>query len=229
MNNNLAQPQIPSALDNEVALSHDKVCMARNALANKLVSKKYLNKTVAGISIKPSAAFANQNEGEVIYVLVRKHWFTNLGWLLRNVIYSILPFVVTSLLAVLQLDQNIVGPKLISLIIIIYYSFLFTNVVKLFTDWYFDPFFVTTDRVMDYDFKPYGRYTIGEISLENIVDVRQKSAGFIGDIFNYGTVEIRTENNTRDIIMKQIPNPTLVRDVITDLYKIAKSYPYGDS
>lgn len=228
MNNNLTQTK---NLDLKVANTHDRVCEARNALADKLISKKYLNSNspLSGISIKPDATFANQNEGERIYVLVRKHWFTNLGWLVKNSFYAMLPFIATTLLAVFKVQQTLISTQLASLIVIIYYSFLFTNVVKLFTDWYYDPFFVTTDRVMDYDFKPYGRYSIGEISLENIVDVRQKSAGFIGDIFNYGTVEVRTENNSRNIIMTQIPNPTLVRDVITDLYKIAKSYPYGDT
>lgn len=209
--------------------SHDRIASARNSLSERILSKKYANGAGGGISIKPKAEFANQNEGEMIYVLVRKHWYNNLGWIFRNIVYALLPFFILTVLAGFGLDLLLTNARLIGLVMIVYYSFIFTNVIKLFTDWYFDPFFVTTDRVMDYNFKPYGRYAIGEVSLENIVDVKQKSAGFIGDVFNYGTVEIRTENNTRNIIMEDIPNPTLVRDVITDLYKIAKSYPYGDT
>lgn len=206
----------------EVKPDMDKL---RSIEADKVVPKKS-GMSWSSIIIKPNLVFQTQNPNERVYVLVRAHWITNIGWLSRNFFIGLLPFEVYFVLSLfnITIDLSFINIKLVVILALLYYSFIFTSLVSNFIDWYFDPFIVTDQRIIDFDYKPYSNYSVSEVALQDIQEVKERSSGFIGDIFNYGNVFVLSANDNTKMICGNVPSPTKVRDIITDLSKIAKTF-----
>lgn len=207
--------------------NRDYVSKMRLQEADKIVPKQS-GLPWSSIILKPNIVFETQDANEKVYVLVRAHWITNLGWFLRNLFMALLPFIVLALLENfgIRFDISFISNKALTIVGLLYYSFIFTSIVSNFIDWYFDPFIVTDQRIMDYDYKPFGNYAVSEVSLQDIQDVKERSAGLLGDIFNYGNVYVYSASDASEMICKHVPSPTRVRDIITDLSNVAKTYKY---
>lgn len=180
-----------------------------------------------------NVSFANQDDEEYVYLILRRHWFKNVGWIVRTVLYLFLPLIV---IIIMNSFSNFFNLKEISaffnfkvyiIFFLAYYSFLLTNVIKEFVDWFFDPIIITNERIVCYDFKPFSNYTIDEVDLQDVEDVKESSEGFLGNIFNFGTVTILTEAKS-EIKFEDIPNATSVRNALSELSKLAKKYKYYD-
>jgi len=174
------------------------------------------------VHARNNVSFSNQNANEKVYLLVRKHWLTNLGWILRHIIYALIPLIIYLLLIAFKIDTSLIGWKAYLLVILIYYSFLFSNVIRLFSEWYLNPAIITNERVVAYNFKTFGQFNITDLFLENVDDLKQKDSGLLGQFFGYGTICLYGEGEHTQIFLNDIPNPTLVRGVLTDLFEGAK-------
>src|SRR5260221_3932861 len=195
-------------------LTKEMISSLRDREASRLIPQKY-GKSWSSLVFKPSIVFANQNPDERIYIIAKRHWISNLGWIIRDTFFIALPMIVALIILNLRIDVSFVGFRFLLLFLVIYYSIILTNIIVKFTDWYFDPFIVSNQRILDYDFKPFGTYYVGEMNLEKIEDVKQRSAGLLGDIFNYGNIDILSENINFKISFVCVPNPTKLRDIIT--------------
>lgn len=205
--------------------------LQKNREFESIIPKKNNGNRFGTLVYRPKGTFfATQNPGEKVFVLVRQFWLINLGWILRNSFYAVIPFITYSILNLLNLriPENLISQRIIALILLAYYSILFSNVYRLFVDWYFDVFIITNERVVDYDFKPFTNYTVKEAELENIEDVSEASKGPIASIFDYGDITATTASETGALSLEKIPSPTKVRDVLMDLSKIAKKYSDGN-
>jgi len=190
----------------------------------KIVPKEF-SRWFGSIQYRPrKMSFATQNVGEKIYVLVRMHWIRNIGWILNNIFYTFIPFIVLGVLQLLSVNLEFLSIRIFVIILLAYYSIIFSNVIKDFYDWYFDVYIVTNERILDYVFDPFKGYHVTEAPLESIQDVEEKSMGFLADIFNYGSVKARTASNAGELSFDYIADPTRVRDIIMDLAKIIKSF-----
>ncbi|MFS8130703.1 MAG: PH domain-containing protein [Candidatus Dojkabacteria bacterium] len=178
----------------------------------------------SSIQLKPLAKFDGQNPDERIYILARRHWLKNLGWITSTVFYSLIPIIFAVVFNIFSSQLPQFSLKLYLVIILAYYSFVFTNAFKNFIDWYFDTYIVTNERVLDFNLKTFSSYSVDEIPLENIESVRQDSEGVLSSFFNYGKVDIATERETGVIHFFYISNPTRVRDIISDLARIARTF-----
>lgn len=195
-----------------------------DAIKQKLMNIKHKEVLGSAIFLPRQFRFATQNPTEEILMLTRSHWIVNLGWILRSIFMSILPVLIISIYYGLGSPIEFINAKTISLFLLAYYSLMLTTVIKEFTDWYFDPFIVTNERIVSYNFKPFASYHISETMLQSLDIVREESLGIIGNIFNYGDIRMVTEAQHLEFRFRKIPNPTEVRNLITDLTLIAKKY-----
>lgn len=178
--------------------------------------------------LRPKASFATQNQGETIYVLSRSHWIRNLPWIFSNFVYAVLPPFANLILTALNINIGELPAHLIYIFLLIYYSVILSNVIRDFFDWYFDPYVVTNERVLDFTFNPFSSYSVIEAPLESIVSVKQETIGFLGTVFNYADIVVQTQTQTQTITFSAAGNPSQVRDIIADLSRIARTYSYGD-
>ncbi len=180
------------------------------------------------VHFRPTFTFEGQNRNEKVYIMARRHWLTNTGWLINNFIYLIIPLIAALLLGVFNANLPELNRQVYAVIVLAYYSFIFTNIFKNFIDWYYDIYFVTNEKVMDVVFKPFASYQVEEISLTSIESVREKTPGVLASLFNFGNITITTEANDRNMVFPYISKPTKVRDIISDLAFVARSFNNGN-
>lgn len=190
----------------------------------KVVPQKF-SKWFGSIQYRPSKVnFATQNPDERVYLVIRMHWIRNIGWILNYIFYSTIPFILLTALNLLNISVSFLSFTNYTLILLIYYSLLLTGLIRNFFDWYYDVYIVTNERILDYEFKPFVGYTLTEAPLDSIQDVEEKSLGFLADIFDYGSIKVRTASTAGELSFDYIADPVQVRDTISDLAKIIKRF-----
>lgn len=182
-----------------------------------------------GVVVRPKrAAFGTQNKGEKIFVLIRQHWIVNFGWIFRTSVYLVLPIflyiVLPFFVEIIGITISGVPARIWAVILLGYYSVILTSAFMNFVDWYYDIFIVTNERIIDLEFSPTIGYKIVEAALVNIQDVKEESREFWGTIFNFGDLKAKTSSDRGVLMLERIPNPTQVRDIVSDLVGIAKKY-----
>ena len=187
--------------------------------------------------IYPSnARFAFQKKSEKIYILTRKHFITNFGWIFRASVLCLLPFIlliVGNTLLPEMFQDYIAGDSFMNHInnteltitiisgIILYYSFIFTYVWNNFISWFHNVYLITNERMIHTQFKLMTGTKISEAPLNNIVDIAQENYGFFPSLFNYGNVKVQTATAMKSKFdFKQIPDPSWFRSVLYELVKL---------
>ncbi len=200
----------------------------------EVVSKQYMDRVLpehqtsllGGIQLRPkNLRFATQNKGEKVYILLRRHWVTNFGWLSSAVFWSFIPpLVLMGVDLVLRFSVvDFLGVKLFTVLALTFYGVLITFCLRKYLDWYFNVYIVTNERVIDYDVK-VDVVTRGasELTLDNIEEVREESVGVIASLLNMGTVQVFSAANKKVITFQNVGRPTFVRDIIADLAKLIR-------
>ena len=177
-----------------------------------------------GLHIRPkNVKFATQNKDEHVLLLLRKHWISNIGWIFRSVIYLFIPILFLLMLNLLQISLDGVFTMNFGVFVAaVYYSFWLTFVLKNFINWYYNLYLVTSQRVLDYDFDALSSMSgVSENELVSIEDVKQKDLGVMSTLLDFGDVFIYTAADKNVITFDHVPSPTKVRDLISDLARIA--------
>lgn len=161
--------------------------------------------------------FETQEHGESIILFLRKHWVTNVPWILTAFLLIIAP----SIIFPFFLSGNIVPVEIqnsfISLIILIWYLFSFSFIFVNFLLWYFTVSIVTNERVIDIDFINILNKKFAETRINRIEDVTQRSGGFLMAFFDYGNVIVQTAAAEQSFQFQLVPYPQQVVRIINQL------------
>lgn len=169
-------------------------------------------------------SFSTQDKGEEIFILMRNHWSSNIIWILRNIFFALIPVFIFFVLEITRTEITFIAPRGILLILLMYYSLIISNVFRLFFDWYFDPYIVTADRILHYQFTPFSNYKIREVAMQEITTIEERSGGLLSNLFHFGDLGITGEGDVEELVIKRVYSPTKVRDIISDLVDTAKKY-----
>lgn len=104
-----------------------------------------------------------------------------------------------------------------------YYLSIVALVLMNLMNWYYNIYLVTSDRVIDYDFKALSAYKVSEAEIENVQDVSQMSVGFLPNMFGYGDIMVQTASSRNKFYFKAVPKPSWLRDVIADLASLVRT------
>ncbi|MDO8741704.1 MAG: hypothetical protein Q7J11_00995 [Candidatus Roizmanbacteria bacterium] len=163
--------------------------------------------------LDPQTRFDTQEDGEKIYLLLRSHPFTQIGWILTSILFFILLFVLNLFLQnFLNLGQILV----INLFFIVFIlSYIWFNVLN----WYFNVGIVTSKRVIDIDFYAVLYKEITTAQLGKVEDVTVKSGGYFQSLFDYGSIFIQTAGTEANVEFIDVPYPTDAVQIINKLIK----------
>ena len=176
--------------------------------------------------------FAFQKKSEKIYILTRKHFVTNVGWMVRTLFFIFLPFILLALGSWLfpQMFSQFVVSNAIFLyvstldiiaVVVLYYTFVFTYAWGNFIVWLYNVYLITDERMIHNEFKLLTGSKVSEAPLDNIVDITQENYGFLPSLFNYGNVKVQTATAMKSRFdFRQIPDPSWFRSVLYELVKI---------
>ena len=162
--------------------------------------------------------FATQGEKEKIHLFLRRHFITNIPWIILSAFLLIapvflLPFVTGSIPFVSLLSGSTLFVLALFYYIVVFGIFILTN----FINWYFNVYIVTRERVVDVDFVNILYREVSATRLNLIQDVTTRTGGVIRAIFNYGDVFIQTAGTEVNFDFHAVPRP---QDVAREIEKL---------
>lgn len=161
-------------------------------------------------------SFENQEPDETIILVLRKHFITNLPWIIISVILLLIPVTFFPLIIFNNLIPQF-PPSFFNLITPVWYLFTFSYILVNFIIWYFTVSIVTTERILDIDFINLLHKKVAETRLSKVEDVTQRSGGFFEAFFDYGNVLVQTAGTEANFIFASVPRPQQVVRIVNQL------------
>lgn len=161
-------------------------------------------------------SFANQDADEEIILLLRRHFITNLPWILATVLLLFFPIVFVYILAptfsIFSISES-TGTALLAF----YYIALFGYIVLRYALWYFHLGLITNKKIVDIDMTSILSKNIAETTLEAIEDVSYNQKGFLRTFFDFGDVFVQTRATESNFEFDAVPHPSKVVQIINKL------------
>lgn len=171
----------------------------RHSLSSFLVSPKIFT-------------FEERDAEEEIILVLRRHWFTNVRWILIAIFMAMAPIIFQSVPLLAYFPPNY---QFIALLF--WYLITFIYVFEQFLSWYFNVCIITDERVIDIDFNNLLIKKFADAKISMIQDVSSHIIGVTQTLFNYGTVDVQTAAEVPEITFELIPNPEKVIKVLQQL------------
>lgn len=156
--------------------------------------------------------FVGTDEHEVIILLLRKHWLTNLSWIVTGIVLTVvpIPFVYFPIL-------NFLPERFLIITILFWYLVTMAFVLEKFLSWFFNVYIVTDERVFDVDFYNLVDRDISDANIGDIQDVTSAIRGAIRTAFDYGDIFIQTSAEIPEIDFEAVPHPDQVAKILRGL------------
>lgn len=187
-----------------------------NAEARKIIKevgeKKTKNPLAAFVALPSKINFETQDEEEKIILFLRRHWATNIFWILISFLMIIAPLIlkIIPLLGFLPLRFKIIA-------IMLWYLIILAFVFEQFLTWFFNVYIITDERIIDVDFVSLTYRRITDAQIERIQDITYKTGGLLRSIFDYGDIYVQTAGEQREIEFNSVPKPDKVVKVLGQL------------
>lgn len=170
--------------------------------------------------------FVNQEPDEIALLFLRRHFITNVPWLLATLLLLLVPPVI-SLLPLLPGVSFGAFPEGLALVLtIFYYLIVGSYAFSKFISWFYNIGIVTQKRIVDIDSTNILAHDTATANFGEIVDVKFTQRGFFQSFFDYGNVHIQTEAIHANFEFDAAPKPTEVSDLISDLRVATKGGRY---
>jgi len=156
--------------------------------------------------------FDTRDDDEEIILVLRRHWFTNVRWIMLGIFMLLTPILFPSVPLL-----SFFPDRYQMVFVIFWYLITFAIAFENFLSWYFNVFIITEERVIDIDFYNLLSKKFSEAKICMIQDVTSTQGGVSQILFNYGTVLIQTASEIPVIKIEMIPNPALVIKVLQQM------------
>ena|SRR3989344_314392 len=161
--------------------------------------------------------FETQEPGEEVILLLRRHWVTNVFWIMMSILFLITPIFLFPLVSLSGTVPRWVPNSLISLLIWGWYLLTFSYMLVKFLLWYINIFIVTSERIIDIDFINLLNKKFAATRIAKVEDVTMRTGGFIKAMFDYGDVLVQTASKEHQFGMNSVPHPDRVVRIINQL------------
>ena len=173
--------------------------------------------------------FPTQKPGEKIFLLLRRHWFTYLAFMVIGLIMSI-PLVILFIYLIVY-QQNFLPVILnISILVTSAYSLLIIGLLLYgFIDYYLDVYIVTNERIVNIEQNGFFKRKISELHLHQIQDVNAEVKGTFATLMHFGDIHIQTAGELDNFTFKAVPNPYRISKIIVDLQETILEAEYVEA
>lgn len=162
--------------------------------------------------------FPGQTNEEKVFLLIRKHWFNYLIFLLVGILGAI---PVAAAVYFWLAFPSIVADNSIDIYLIVILTVfvlgIFAALLYGFVDYYLDVYIVTDRRVVDISQNGFFKREISELHLHQVQDVNARVDGFFETLFHFGDVYIQTAGERENFVFKSVPQPYAIARQIIDL------------
>ena len=179
----------------------------------RLKGERSKHQALSAFCILPRGVkFETQEVKEKIILLLRQHWFTQVGWLLTALAMVFLPAALRVVPVIDFLPANFQF-----MAIVIWYLIVIAFVYEKFISWYFHVFIVTDERVIDIDFYNLLYKEVSEAKIDNIEDVTYTQGGVGRAVFDFGDLAMQTAGGKREFTIASGPQPNRGVKILNEL------------
>lgn len=156
--------------------------------------------------------FLDKEPDEKVILLVRRHFITNVPWILLVIALAFSPLVFRVFPLISFLPD-----RFQSVFVLFWYLLDIAIFFQGFLSWFFSVNIITDKRVIDVEFLNliYRRITDAEIS--HIEDVTVAMGSVVRTLFDYGDVTVETAAEFPNIVFESVPHPDRINKILSDL------------
>lgn len=171
--------------------------------------------------------FANQEPDEIILLFLRRHFITNIPWIITTALFAIIPIV---FLLIVNLVLSFALPFGLTFVLVAFYYLIIVSYgFSKFISWFYNIGVITQKRIVDLDSMNILSHNTAAANFNEIVDIKFTQRGFFQSTFDFGDIHIQTEAINANFEFDACPKPTEVSDIISDLRVVQKGGHHGDS
>ncbi len=161
--------------------------------------------------------FDTQEIDEHILLFLRRHPITNLGWIISNILFALLPPIAFYGASLLDKQLIFQTTQFTIAIVFFYYLIVLANAFSSFLSWYYNISLITEKRVVDIELSNLIGKKIAATKITLVQDVNYEQNGTLRSIFDYGDVLIQTAGTIDNFLVHAVPRPEAVVRIVEDL------------
>jgi hypothetical protein len=161
--------------------------------------------------------FEDQFPGEKVILFMRRHFITNVPWIVFTFVLLFLPYVLNVALQLINFSFDFLPSRFLTLVIIFYYLIILGYAFSNFTSWFYNIGIITQKRIVDIDFMNLSSINVAVTVISEVEDATFQQRGIFASLFDYGTVHARTLAGKDDFIYDNIPHPARVSNILSGL------------
>ncbi|MBU1085211.1 MAG: PH domain-containing protein [Candidatus Beckwithbacteria bacterium] len=181
-------------------------------VAERLVKQKNGSKLKMFNILPRKVKFETQEAKEVILVLLRQHWMTQISWIVTAGVMVLMPISLVWIPIISFMPSNFQV-----MAVMMWYLLTIAFVYEKFITWFYHVFIITDERVIDVDFYNLLYKEVSEAKIDNIEDVTYRQGGVARAMFNYGDVEMQTAGERQEFKIENVPEPHRVVKILNEL------------
>ncbi len=162
-------------------------------------------------------SFESQETNERIILFLRRHFITNILWIILSILLLLLPPFILTLNIFTHFIDVLLPFRFLLIISVFYYLLIAGFVFNKFISWFYNFGIITNEQIVDVDFKDIMYRTTAKARIQDVIDVEFEQGGFLHSFFDYGNIFIQTEGVKPNFEFHAIPFPDKVSDIILDL------------
>jgi hypothetical protein len=163
--------------------------------------------------------FVRKEKDEEIILVTRRHW---ISYVTHILLAFFIPLVPIMLLVLSQNASYLYGKTTIYIGLFIASLVISINIiVTALIQWYYNVSIITDKRILSLRVVSIFQHKYTEILWRKIQDVSHDSIGPLSSIFDIGNVYLDTAGEGVDLVLKFVPQPRDVQDVIDNLIDLA--------
>ncbi|MFH0942675.1 MAG: PH domain-containing protein [Candidatus Beckwithbacteria bacterium] len=156
--------------------------------------------------------FETQEAREKVIILLRRHWITQIKWLVTAGLGVLVPLIFIWVPILNFLPENF---RLMT--VVMWYLLLIADIYESFITWYYHVFIVTDERIIDINFYNLIYKEVSSAKIDNIEDVTYRQGGVLRAMFNYGDVVIQTAAEKQEFVIECVPQPNRLVKILNEL------------
>jgi len=162
-------------------------------------------------------SFLNQEPDEQVVLFLRRHFVTNMRWILFSIILLMLPLSLPFFADFFSEYFLLIPPQFVIILLGFYYLIVFGYIYLQFVTWFYNVGIITDKQVIDVDFTDIMYRDVAKTRIESIIDAEFTQGGFLDTIFHFGNLNIQTEGIKPNFEFREIPHPDRATDIILEL------------
>ncbi len=157
--------------------------------------------------------------GEHVVKETRKHWFLFLGELLPFAILAAIPFALPNILSyapplAIYAERINYHDPIQRAVLGVWLLISWTSAWGAFTRYFLNLWVLTNQRIVNIKQRRFWSREVSSLLLQRVQDVTTDVSGIIPSLLGIGTIKVQTASEEVDFVMRGIPRPEQMRDLI---------------